>query len=105
MRRLIAPAGQHRATPLDSPQVTRAASCLCCGWDRVTTHAVEDGVLTCQACERRTAEVSRTEIVPGTRWLVCDDPACGHMTTRHLPAATPRTWACTWCGTVKGDQP
>ena len=104
VRRLITPAGQHRAEPLDSPQVTRVASCLCRDWDRLTTHTVDNGVLTCQNCGRCTAEVSRAELAPGTRWLVCDDPACGHMTTRHLPAAEERSWACTWCGTVKGDQ-
>ncbi|MEU9760244.1 hypothetical protein AB0D98_10850 [Streptomyces sp. NPDC047987] len=104
VRRLVAPAGQHRAVPMDSPRVTRVAGCLCCGWDRLTTHTVDGGVLTCQACGRRTAEINGAELVPGTRWLACDDPVCGHMTTRHVPAAAPRSWACTWCGTVKGDQ-
>ncbi|MEU3219994.1 hypothetical protein [Streptomyces sp. NPDC006971] len=103
VRRLVAPASRHRAAP-DSPLVTRAATCPCRGWNRVTTHTAADGVLTCQDCGRRTAEVSRAELTPGTRWLVCDDPLCGHMTTRHIPAATPRSLACTRCGTVKGDQ-
>ncbi|MFB6813070.1 hypothetical protein ACFCV8_00785 [Streptomyces sp. NPDC056347] len=103
VRRLVAPAGQHRAAPHtpDAPLVTRAAPCPCQGWDRVTTHTVENGVLTCQNCRRRTAEVSRAEVIEGTRWLVCDDPACGRMTTRHTPAAEPRTWTCTWCGNPK----
>ncbi|WP_326768597.1 hypothetical protein OG978_32400 [Streptomyces sp. NBC_01591] len=102
-RRLVAPVGRHRSAPA-SPLVTRAAACPCRDWDRLTTHTVDNGVMTCQNCGRCTAEVSRAELAPGTRWLVCDDPACGHMTTRHLPAAAPRSWACTWCGTTKGDQ-
>ncbi|MEU2134947.1 hypothetical protein [Streptomyces sp. NPDC018352] len=103
IRRLVAPAGQHRAVPA-SPSITRVAGCTCRSWDRLTTHTVDGGVMTCQNCERRTAEVSRAELEPGTRWLVCNATICGHMTTRHTPAAAPRTWACTWCGTTKGDQ-
>ncbi|MEE1774486.1 hypothetical protein PUR34_41525 [Streptomyces sp. JV185] len=103
IRRLVVPAGQHRAAPA-SPLVTRAAPCPCRGWDRLATHVVDGGVMTCQDCSRRTAEVSAVPLEPGTRWLVCDSPACGHMTTRHTPATAPRTWACTWCGDTKGDQ-
>ncbi|MFD4855075.1 hypothetical protein [Streptomyces atratus] len=103
VRRLVAPGGRHRSVPA-SPFVTRVASCPCRGWDRLTTHTVDGGVMTCQKCGRRTAEVGTAELVPGTRWLVCDATICGHMTTRHIPAATPRTWSCTWCGNTKGDQ-
>ncbi|MCX5431910.1 hypothetical protein OHU11_30120 [Streptomyces sp. NBC_00257] len=103
IRRLVAPAGQHRAAPA-SPVITRVAACPCRGWDRLSTHTVDAGVMTCQDCSRRTAEVSAVPLEPGARWLVCDAPACGHTTTRHIPAATPRSWACTWCGTTKGDQ-
>ncbi|MER7815596.1 hypothetical protein [Streptomyces sp. NPDC096153] len=36
----------------------------------------------------------------GTRWLVCHELACGHMTTRHLPAPDD-AWTCTGCNTIK----
>jgi hypothetical protein len=47
-------------------------------------------------------EFRLADLVPGTRWLVCDETRCGHMTTRHLP--TPAGWTCTGCQTTKGDQ-
>lgn len=36
----------------------------------------------------------------GSRWLVCDTPACAHLTRRHTP--THQGWECTDCHTVKG---
>lgn len=41
-------------------------------------------------------------LVPGTRYLVCDNPQCAHITTRHIPAGT--GYRCTNCQTLKGDQ-
>ncbi|MFJ1695733.1 hypothetical protein ACIOHC_11365 [Streptomyces sp. NPDC088252] len=115
LRNLLRTHGRHRAVPV-SPSVTRVASCPCRGWDRLTTHTVDGGVMTCQQCGRRTAEVGTAELEPGTRWLRCDTTICGHTTTRHTPTPvpaccdqagpgpTPRTWNCTWCGNTKGDQ-
>ncbi|MFF8716206.1 hypothetical protein ACF07T_32945 [Streptomyces sp. NPDC015184] len=103
VRRLVAPVGRHRSAPA-APLVTRVAPCPCRGWDRLTTHTVDSGVLTCQDCGRCTAEITAAPLEPGIRWLVCDAPACGHMTTRHVPAAAPRSWACTWCDAVKEGQ-
>ena len=43
-----------------------------------------------------------TDLVPGTRWLVCDTTTCAHLTRRHTPTNT--GYRCTTCGTTKGDQ-
>lgn len=48
------------------------------------------------------AEFSPAELVPGTRWLVCDTTTCAHNTTRHIPHGI--GWTCVACGTHKGDQ-
>ena len=45
---------------------------------------------------------SMTNLVPGTRWLVCDTTACAHLTRRHTPTAT--GYRCTTCHTIKGEQ-
>lgn len=48
------------------------------------------------------AEFNLADLVPGTRWLVCDTTTCAHNTTRHIPA--PTGWTCVACGTRKGEQ-
>lgn len=48
------------------------------------------------------AAFSMTDLVPGTRWLVCDTTACAHLTRRHTPTTT--GYRCTTCGTTKGQE-
>ncbi|MFF5670308.1 hypothetical protein ACFY8S_09250 [Streptomyces hygroscopicus] len=39
---------------------------------------------------------------PGTRWLICHDTACGHMTTRHTPQPD-GTYRCARWPAHRGD--
>ncbi|MFI8865311.1 hypothetical protein ACIGNW_00105 [Streptomyces sp. NPDC053707] len=42
------------------------------------------------------------DVVPGSRFLVCDTTACAHGARRHIPTGT--GYRCTSCQTLKGDQ-
>ncbi|MBT2505121.1 hypothetical protein J7I98_04260 [Streptomyces sp. ISL-98] len=43
------------------------------------------------------------DLLPGTRWLVCDTTTCAHLTTRHHPQPD-GAWRCGRCGRTKGEQ-
>lgn len=50
-----------------------------------------------------TATFDLADVIPGSRWLVCETTACAHLTRRHTPTTT--GYRCTTCGTTKGAQP